>query len=125
MALRTSLEGDEALVSRRHFHRDLAGSHFGDLRNHYFQDAMAALGADALGVGAFRQGEAAQEAAGAALGAGPAVLLGPGLALALAREAQHPVFHADLDVLRVDPGDIRMDHEALGLLLDIHGRGPV
>lgn len=59
------------LIGRRHFDGDLPRCGFSRLRNHDLQAAVLALGADALGIGGLGEREAAQEAAGVALGAGP------------------------------------------------------
>ncbi len=86
---------------------------------------MLADGLDAFGVGAVRQREAAIERAVRALDARQlAVLLGC-LGLALALDRKDALLHRDLDVLRIDTGNVGEDGEAVVFFLDVDARRPL
>src|SRR6185503_241501 len=80
---------------------------------------------DAFGVGAVRQREAAIERAVRALDARQLAVLGGVLGLALALDREDALFHRDLDVLRIDAGNVREDREAVVLFLDVDARRPL
>ncbi len=69
--------------------------------------------ADACGVGALRQGEAAFERSGGTLAAHPGVITDAHVELALAGDDQHAVVDRYVDVLWPHPRQLDADHEAL------------
>src|SRR5688500_4881904 len=65
------------------------------------------------------------EAAVTALDAREALGLGGALAAALAADRQHAAIHRHLDVVRVDAGEVGVQHEAVALLLHVDPRHPL
>src|SRR5581483_4510705 len=68
--------------------------------------------------------EAAMEHAARALHARVVALIHPALALALPTDGEDALVHVHFDVLGIDARDVRLDHELLGLLADVHARRP-
>src|SRR5690606_5869735 len=87
--------------------------------------AVLAMGGDALRVGAVGQREAPVEHAVAAFDAREVLALVLFHADALALDGEQALVHLDLDVLRVDAGDVGVQDEAVRLLLDVDARRPL
>src|SRR5579885_1182943 len=116
------LKGEELLAR---LDLDLARRGFRLLRDRDFQYAVLALGGDAFRIGAVGQREAAMEHAARTLDARVVALVHRALALALATDGEDALVHVHFDVLGIDAGDVRLDHELLGFLADIHARRPL
>src|SRR5262249_45683745 len=79
---------------------------------------------DLLGVDRVRQREGPRERPVGPLDPMIALLLDLGLELALAPEGQDIVFHPDVDVLRVDARQLRLEDDGAVLLVDVHRGRP-
>src|SRR5581483_2016716 len=99
-----------------HVYRDAAGLHLGLLRDGHLEHAIGLLRRDGLGVRALGQREATQEGARGALDALVAILRVLLFRASLTADRQHALLGRDVDILRLDAGDIRQDDEAVLLL---------
>ena len=107
---------------RRHF--DAPRLQLRLLRNRHLEHAVRVPRADRVEVGAFREGEASQEFAAAALETPVGARLFLSARVPLAADGQHAFVGSDLDVLRLDAGDVDQHGEAPGLLVDVDLRNP-
>src|SRR6185437_8222663 len=98
---------------------------FGTLRNRHLEHAVLADGLDAFRVGAVRQRETTIEQAMRALDARQLAVLLARFRLALALDRENALLHRDLDILRIDAGNVGEDGEAVVLFLDVDARRPL
>src|SRR5512143_2621390 len=121
----TSRTIDSALDASAHLHLDALRLRLGLLRQVDEEHAVLRLGADLLRVDARRQREAAGERAVGQLDAMVVLALLLHLQLALALQGEHAVLESDLDVLRLDAGQLGADDDLLAVLVDVaRGRPP-
>src|SRR3569833_1257375 len=80
---------------------------------------MVAVRGNALGVGRVRQYEAAVAGPGRTFAAFVAAVSLVRMESTIAAQGGHAILHGDLDLLRIDAGNIGVDHVTLGLFLDV------
>src|SRR5512140_1321403 len=107
-----------------HLHLDRARLRLGALRQVDREHAELRLGPDLLGVERARQRERPREGAERPLDAVVALALVLGLELPLAAQGSRTVLEPNVDVLRLDAGEVEAERHALGVLEDVAGGRP-